>query len=60
VPQTGLAVFLHVGAMLAVMTVVALLVYDRLGVSILRRTWVNSDYLWAASFIAAGAITLIT
>jgi hypothetical protein len=59
-PQTTIAVILHVGAMLGVMTIVALLVYDRLGVSILRRTWVNSDYLWAASFIAAGAITLIT
>jgi hypothetical protein len=60
IPQTALAVFLHVGTMLAVMAVVALLVYDRLGVSILRRTWVNSDHLWAATFMGAGAITLIT
>jgi hypothetical protein len=60
IPQTGLAVLLHVGTMLVVMAVVALLVYDRLGVSILRRTWVNSDHLWAATFVGAGAITLIT
>jgi hypothetical protein len=60
IPQTGLAIFLHVGTMLVVMAVVALLVYDRLGVSILRRTWVNSDHLWAATFVGAGAITLIT
>ena len=60
IPQTGLAVFLHVGTMLVVMGAVALLVYDRLGVGILRRTWVNSDHLWAATFVGAGAITLIT
>ena len=33
------AVTVHVGAMLAVMTLVALLVYDRLGVGVLRRAW---------------------
>ena len=60
IPETALAVFLHVGAMLLVMGVVAVLVYDKLGVRILRKSWVNSDYLWAASFVAAGAITLVT
>jgi hypothetical protein len=60
VPETALAVVLHVGAMLLVMGVVALLVYEKLGVRILRKAWVNSDHLWAASFIAAGAITLVT
>ncbi len=60
VPETLLAVSLHVGAMLLVMGVVALLVYDKLGVRILRKAWINSDHLWAASFIAAGAITLVT
>ncbi len=34
--------------------------HDKLGVRILRKSWVNSDYLWAASFVAAGAITLVT
>lgn len=60
IPATLLAVFLHVGAMLAVMGFVALLVYDKLGVRVLRKAWINSDHLWAASFIAAGAITLVT
>ena len=43
IPETALAVFLHVGAMLLVMGVVAVLVYDKLGVRILRKSWVNSD-----------------
>jgi hypothetical protein len=60
IPETMLAIVLHVGAMLAVMGVVALLVYDKLGVRVLRRAWVNSDHLWAASFVFAGAITLVT
>ena len=60
IPETALAVVLHVGAMLLVMGVVALVVYEKLGVKILRKAWVNSDHLWAASFIAAGAITLVT
>ena len=60
VPETLLAVSLHVGAMLLVMGAVALLVYDKLGVRMLRKAWINSDHLWAASFIAAGAITLVT
>ena len=60
VPETALAVVLHVGAMLLVMGAVALLVYEKLGVRILRKAWVNSDHLWAASFILAGAITLVT
>jgi hypothetical protein len=60
IPQTALAVSLHVGAMLLVMGVVAIVVYDRVGVRILRKAWLNLDYLWAAAFVAAGFITLLT
>ena len=56
----GLALVLHVGAMLAVMGVVAVLVYDRWGVSFLRRTWINLDAVWAGAFVLAGAVTLFT
>jgi len=60
IPETVLAVSVHVGAMLLVMGAVALLVYEKLGVRVLRKAWVNSDHLWAASFVAAGVITLVT
>ena len=58
--ESGLAVSLHVGAMLVVMGVVALLVYEKLGVSILRRAWLNVDALWAGTFVVAGVITFFT
>ena len=54
----GLA--LHVAAMILVMGVVAVLVYDKLGVAVLRKAWVNTDQLWAAAFVAAALITLFT
>ena len=50
----------HVGAMLVVMAAVSLLVYEKLGVAILRRAWVNLDWLWAGAFVMAGAVTLIS
>jgi hypothetical protein len=42
------------------MGVVAVVVYDRLGVAVLRKAWLNTDQLWAAAFIVAAAITLFT
>jgi hypothetical protein len=46
--------------MLAVMAVVALVVYEKLGLTFLRRAWINSDPFWASAFIAAGMVTLVT
>jgi hypothetical protein len=57
---SGVAVLLHVGAMVAVMGVVAVLVYDRFGLSVLRRSWVNLDAVWAGAFVLAGLITFFT
>lgn len=59
-PAGGLAVLLHVAAMLAVMGVIAVLVYDRWGVSVLRRAWVNLDAVWAGAFVLAGVLTCFT
>ena len=54
----AVGIALHVLTMLAVMGVVALLVYDRLGLKVLRTAWINTDRLWAAAFVLAAAITL--
>ena len=56
----ALGLTLHVGAMLLVMGVVAVLVYDKLGVAVLRKAWLNTDQLWAAAFILAAVLTLFT
>ena len=46
--------------MLATMGVVASVVYERLGVGVLRRAWVNMDAIWAVAVVAAGLVTLFT
>jgi hypothetical protein len=53
------AVGLHTVAMFAVMAAVAVLVYEKLGVMILKRTWFNLDLLWAGTLVVAGVITLV-
>jgi hypothetical protein len=60
VGQAALAVSVHVAVMLAVMGVVAVLVYEKLGLTFLRKAWINSDQFWAAAFILAGLVTLAT
>ena len=57
---SGFAVLLHVGAMVAVMGVVAVLVYDRWGLRLLRRAWVTLDAVWAGAFVLAGVLTCFT
>jgi hypothetical protein len=56
----ALGLLLHVAAMVAVMGVVALVVYDRVGVAVLRKAWINLDGVWAAAFVVAGLLTLFT
>jgi hypothetical protein len=52
------ATTLHTVAMLLVMGVLALLVYQRLGVDALRRAWINLDFVWVGTLALAGSITL--
>ncbi|MFG1841694.1 hypothetical protein ACGFH8_25095 [Micromonospora sp. NPDC049175] len=49
----------HTVAMLGTALVVAMLVYQVLGVGVLRRAWFNVDRLWAGVLVAAGLVTLI-
>ena len=56
----ALGLVLHVAAMVAVMAFVALLVYDRVGVAVLRKAWINLDGVWAGAFVLAGVLTLFT
>lgn len=55
----GLALLgVHTAAMFAVMALVALLVYETVGVRLLRRAWVNLDLFWALALVLAGVATL--
>lgn len=53
------AVSVHMAAMLAVILVVAVLVYDWLGLSFLRRGWINFDLIWAAALLITGIILIV-
>jgi hypothetical protein len=57
---SGIGIALHVLAMVLVMGAIAMLVYEKLGLEVLRRAWINTDRLWAATFVAAAAVTLVT
>ena len=52
------AVSLHSAAMLAVAGVIAVVVYQKLGVAVLRRAWVNLDLIWVGALAITGSIAL--
>ena len=58
--QDAAAAVAHTAAMLAAMGAVALVVYEKVGLGVLRRAWVNLDSFWAAAVMTAGVATLFT
>jgi hypothetical protein len=54
-----LATGLHAVGYLAVTACVALLVFEKLGVGVLRSTWFNLDLIWSAALVATGMLTLM-
>jgi hypothetical protein len=55
-----LAATVHVTAMLTVMAVVAVVVYEKVGLGILRRGWFNLDLGWSLVLVGSGAVTLFS
>jgi hypothetical protein len=53
------AVAVHMAAMLAVTGALAVIVYEWVGLSILRTAWINLDVIWAAALAATGLLLLI-
>jgi hypothetical protein len=58
--ESGAGLLLHVGAMVLVMGAIAVVVYEHVGVAVLRRAWINTEWLWAGAFVLAGVITLFS
>ena len=52
------AVGVHAAAMLAVAGVIAVVVYQKVGVEVLRRAWVNLDLLWVGTLAVTGSVAL--
>lgn len=58
VAATLLGVGVHTIAMLATTAIIAALVYEWLGLAVLRKAWLNVDALWVAGLAVTGALLL--
>ena len=56
----ALMIAVHTLAYLLVTVLVALVVYKKLGLSILRTAWFNIDLVWAVALVATGLIAFFT
>jgi hypothetical protein len=45
--------------MFLVMGAIALVVYEKVGLAILRKAWINLDRIWAGTLIVTGALTFV-
>jgi hypothetical protein len=55
----SIALLVHTLGYLLVTGLIAFVVYEKLGLDILRRTWVNLDLIWAVALIATAGFTLL-
>jgi hypothetical protein len=55
----SIALLVHTLGYLLVTGLIALIVYQKLGLEILRKTWVNLDLIWAVALIATAGFTLL-
>src|SRR5436309_3166637 len=53
------AVGVHTTGHLLVALFIALLIYERLGLAILKRAWFNLDLLWVIALMISGVLILI-
>ncbi len=54
-----LAVAIHTLAYFTVMALAALVVYRKLGLSLLRTAWLNMDWLWAGALLVTGVVVFL-
>jgi len=53
------ATVLHAASYLLVSAAVALLVFEKFGIGVLRKAWFNVDLLWATALMGTGVATLV-
>ena len=53
------ATLFHGAGYLFVTALVAAIVYEKLGVGVLRKAWVNLHLVWAVALIITGGLTLL-
>jgi hypothetical protein len=52
------ATLIHTLGYFSVTTLIALLVYQRFGLALLRRSWFNLDLIWAVALVVTGFVAL--
>jgi hypothetical protein len=59
-PLTGLwATLVHTAGYLTFTAAIALIVYRKLGLALLRKAWFNLDLVWAVALMATGILALV-
>ena len=53
------ATALHATGYLAVTAIVSVVVFEKIGVGLLRKAWLNLDVMWAAALIVSGVLTVL-
>ena len=59
VAEAVAVVIVHTGAMLLVMGITAIVIFEWVGLKILRSAWINLDLVWAIALILAGLLSLV-
>jgi hypothetical protein len=54
----AIVVIVHTSAMVIVMGIIAIVIYEKVGLAILRSAWINLDLIWAGALIAAGLLSV--
>jgi hypothetical protein len=54
-----LAALIHTAGYLLVTGLIAVIVYERVGLRFLRRAWVNLDLVWAVALVVTGVATAV-
>lgn len=54
------ATAVHGSSYLLVTSAIAWVVFTKLGIGLLRTTWINLDVIWAAALIVSGGLTLVS
>ena len=53
------ATFVHSIGYLVVSAAIAIVVFEKLGVGLLRKAWINLDLMWAATLVISGVVTVV-
>jgi hypothetical protein len=53
------ATFVHSAGYLGVSAIVAVVVFEKLGVGLLRKAWLNLDVFWAVALVVSGIATIV-